>query len=73
MLKERTAARKDHTQDVALRLKTAKKELKEISKYHYVVLNDDLKKAVADTAAVVRAEQLKTQRQLKDLKLSKVI
>ncbi len=73
VLKERIAARKDHTQDVALRLKTAKKELKEISNYHYVVLNADLKKAVADTAAVVRAEQLKTLRQLKDLKLSKVI
>ena len=73
VLKERIAARKDHTQDVALRLKTAKKELKEIKNYHYVVLNDDLKKAVSDTAAVIRAEKLKTQRNLKDLEVSKVI
>ncbi len=73
ILKERIAARKDHTQDVALRLKTAKKELKEIGCYDYVVLNDNLKKAVSDTAAIVRAEQLKTARRIKDLKLSKVI
>lgn len=73
VLKERIAARKDHTQNVALRLQTAKKELKEIKNYHYVVLNDDLKTAVADTAAVIRAEKLKTERNLKDLKVSKVI
>ena len=73
VLKERIAARKDHTQDVALRLRTAKKELKEIKHYHYVVLNDDLKKAVADTACVIRAEKLKTERNIKDLKVSKVI
>ncbi|MBR2864903.1 MAG: guanylate kinase [Elusimicrobiaceae bacterium] len=73
VLKERIAARKDNTQNIEVRLKTAKKELKEIAHYDYVVLNDDLKKAVADTSAIVRAEQLKTQRCLKDLKQSKVI
>jgi len=71
VLKARIAARKDNTQDIALRLKTAKKELKEIPHYHYVVLNDDLKKAIADTRAIIRAEQLKTARCLKDLKVSK--
>ncbi len=70
VLKARIAARKDNTQDVALRLKTAKKELKEIPQYHYVVLNDELKKAVADTQAIIRAEQLKTSRCKKDLKKS---
>lgn len=73
VLKERIAARKDHTQNVALRLKTAKKELKEIARYDYVVLNDELKNAVADAACIIRAEQLKTARRMKDLKLSKVI
>lgn len=73
VLKKRIAARKDHTQDVALRLRTAKKELKEIKNYHYVVLNDKLDRAVADTAAVIRAEQLKTERNIQDLKQSKVI
>ena len=69
VLKERIAARKDNTQDVALRLATAKKELKEIKHYDYVVLNDDLKQAVADTQLIIRAEQLKTARRMKDLKL----
>lgn len=73
VLKKRIAARKDHTQDVALRLRTAKKELKEIKNYHYVVLNDKLERAVADTAAVIRAEQLKTERNIQDLKQSNVI
>lgn len=73
ILKKRIAARKDHTQDVALRLRTAKKELKEIKNYHYVVLNDKLERAVADTAAVIRAEQLKTERNIQDLKQSNVI
>ncbi|MBR3604363.1 MAG: guanylate kinase [Elusimicrobiaceae bacterium] len=73
VLKERIASRKDNTQNVEVRLKTAKKELKEIAHYDYVVLNDDLKKAVADTFAIIKAEQLKTVRNLKDLKQSKVI
>ncbi|MBQ8843290.1 MAG: guanylate kinase [Elusimicrobiaceae bacterium] len=73
ILKARIAARKDNTQNVEVRLKTAKKELKEIAHYDYVVLNDDLKKAVSDTVAIIKAEQLKTHRNLKDLKQSKVI
>ena len=73
VLKARIAARKDNTQNVEVRMKTAKKELKEISHYDYVVLNDELKKAVSDTKAIIRAEQLKTQRCIKDLKQSKVI
>lgn len=73
VLKERISARKDHTQDVALRLQTAKKELKEIKNYHYTVLNDKLDRAVADTLAVIHAEKLKTERNINNLKLSKVI
>lgn len=71
VLKERIAARKDHTQNVALRLKTAKKELREIKNYNYAVLNDELKNAVADTACIIRAERLKTARS-ENLKISKV-
>lgn len=73
VLKERIAARKDHTQNVALRLATAKKELKEISFYDYAVLNDQLTRAVADTAAIVLAERSKTSRTITDLKKSKII
>ena len=73
VLKERISARKDNTQNIDVRMKTAKKELKQLPHYDYIVLNDDLKKAVADTWAIIRSEQLKTQRCLKDLKQSNVI
>ena len=69
VLKKRIAARKDNTQDVALRLQTAKKELKQMPHYDYVVLNDELKKAITDTQAIIRAEQLKTARCKQDLKV----
>ena len=68
ILKARLLARKDNTQDITLRLKTAKKELNEIRYYDYAVINDDLKKAILDTQAIVRAEQLKVCR--KNLKKS---
>ena len=59
VLKERIVARNDNTQNVALRLKTAKQELKQLPFYDYSVLNDDLKTAIADTYSIIRAEQLK--------------
>ena len=62
VLKKRLLARNDNTQDVELRLKTAKKEVKEIPYYDYLVLNDSLQDAVKDTLAIIRAEQLKTIR-----------
>ncbi len=71
VLRERIAARKDHTQNVELRLQTAKKEMKEIGRYDYAVMNDELKNAVADAACIIRAERLKTARKAKNLKLSK--
>lgn len=67
-LKKRISARKDNTQNIALRLKTAKKELKEAPHYDYIVLNDDLKSAIHQTTAIFLAEQRKTARQLADLK-----
>lgn len=71
VLRERIAARKDHTQNVELRLQTAKKEMKEIGRYDYAVMNDELKNAVADAACIIRAERLKIARKAKNLKLSK--
>jgi len=68
VLKKRLLARNDNTQDVALRLKTAQKEIKQIPHYDYLVINDQLKDAVADTLAIIRAEQLKTLHCQKDLK-----
>lgn len=72
-LKRRIELRNDATQNIELRLKTAKRELKEITHYDYVVLNDDLKNAINKTTAIITAEQSRVHRQLADLKKSKVI
>jgi guanylate kinase len=43
----------DSVQSVALRLKTAREELKQESKYDHVVVNDDLQKAFKDLTSVL--------------------
>ena len=68
VLKNRLLARKDNTKDIALRLKTAKKEIAEIKHYHYVVINDKLENAIADVCAIIRAEQLKNKEFKKSIK-----
>lgn len=65
-LKKRILGRNDHTQDIEIRLETAKKEMKEITHYDYALLNDDLKKAIRDLAGIIAAEQCRVSRQ--DLK-----
>ena len=67
-LKKRILGRNDNTQDVDVRLKTAQKEMREIDRYDYVVLNDDLKTALAKITAIIAAEQCKTGRQDKKIK-----
>ena len=65
-LKKRILGRNDNTQDIELRLETAKKEVQELDHYDYVLLNADLEKAITDMAGIVAAEQCKVMRQ--DLK-----
>ena len=65
-LKKRILGRNDNTQDIELRLETAKKEVQELDHYDYVLLNEHLEKAVDDMAGIVAAEQCKVARQ--DLK-----
>ncbi|MBO7191604.1 MAG: guanylate kinase [Elusimicrobiaceae bacterium] len=65
-LKKRILGRNDNTQDIELRLETAKKEVQELENYDYVLLNADLKKAIADMSGLVTAEQCRVNRQ--DLK-----
>lgn len=65
-LKNRILGRNDDTQDIEIRLETAKKEMQELDRYDYALLNDDLKKAVNDMAGIVAAEQCRVSRQ--DLK-----
>lgn len=71
-LKKRILGRNDNTQDIELRLETAKKEMREIDKYDYVLLNDDLKTAVEMMAGIIYAEQCRVTRQdSKKLKILK--
>ena len=71
-LKKRILGRDDDTQDIEIRLETAKKEMQELDRYDYALLNDDLKKAIEDMAGIVSAEQCRTVRQdLKKLKILK--
>lgn len=61
-LKERLAARRDASESVAKRLANSKDELAHFKKYDYLVVNDDLEKAVAQVEAILVAESLKTSR-----------
>jgi len=63
-LRARLENRKDNTVNIAGRLKTARREIALMKKYGYIVINDDLKQAVADVKAVVAAEKCRAARQL---------
>lgn len=49
----------DDTDTIRRRLEEADAELAQWDQYDYLIINDDLDRAVADLSAVVRAEQLK--------------
>jgi len=68
-LKKRILGRQDNTQDIEIRLETAKKEMKEIEHYDYALLNDNLTSAIDALAGIVKAEQCRVFRHdLKQLK-----
>jgi guanylate kinase len=52
----------DSETEIAKRLKTAKEELAYIPHYEYLVINDDLDKAVEDVMAIIRAEENRVTR-----------
>ena len=66
-LKKRILGRNDNTQDIEIRLETAKKEMQELDRYDYALLNDDLDEAVDNMAGIIAAEQCRVCRQ--DLKI----
>ncbi len=66
-LKKRILGRNDNTQDIEIRLETAKKEMHELDRYDYALLNDDLEEAVDKMAGIIAAEQCRVSRQ--DLKI----
>jgi guanylate kinase len=50
-------------EDVALRLRNAREEMAARHSFDYIVVNDDLERAVADLQAIVRAERCRSCRQ----------
>lgn len=61
VLKSRILGRKGGTNNIDLRLKTAKKEIKEAAKYDYVLVNDVLSDAVQNLICIIKAEQFRNK------------
>lgn len=68
-LKKRILGRQDNTKDIEVRLKTAKKEMQDIDKYDYALVNDDLQQAIEKMQSIICAEQNKVSRLDKKLKI----
>lgn len=63
VLKSRLTARKSEDREKLLvRLRNARAELGEVGRYHYVVVNDDLERAVEQVSAIIDAEGLRHDR-----------
>ena len=64
VLKQRLQARgTDSPEELDLRLRNAPMELKDYSAFQYVILNDDLDRAVNQMTAIVHAERARLSRQ----------
>ncbi len=67
-LKERMAARRDASDNIAKRLANSKGELSAAKNYDYLVVNDDLEKAVHQIECIITAEALRVaRREISDL------
>lgn len=64
VLKERLTARNTETaEDLQMRLKNSRGEVQEYTKFDYVIINDEVTKAVTDLQSVIYAERCKHTRQ----------
>lgn len=63
VLKSRLSSRKSESRErLLVRLRNARAELGEVGRYHYVVVNDDLDRAVDQVSAIIDAEGLRHDR-----------
>ncbi len=63
ILKERLVARKTETKEQILkRFKTAYKEINEVSKYNYVIVNDDINESISKMNAILTCEKCRVDR-----------
>ena len=64
VLKERLCARgTDTAESLALRLRNAPEELKQYSLFDYVIINDEVDRAVSQLASIIHAERARCVRQ----------
>ena len=63
-LEKRLRGRRDGTNNIALRLETARAEITQAEHYGYIVVNNDIDKAVGEISAIITAEKMKTSRRL---------
>jgi guanylate kinase len=64
VLRQRLIARgTDSPEELALRLRNAPEELKQYSAFDYVIINDELDRAVGQLAAIIYAERARCMRQ----------
>ena len=60
ILRQRLISRnKDCAETIKLRLKNAKKEIQCLKKYEYLVINDNLKKAIDSVKTIIRSLKYK--------------
>jgi len=52
----------DTASSIEARFESARREIERWRDYHYVVVNDDLKRAYRDVAAIVTSERLRARR-----------
>lgn len=65
ILSERLITRNtENDQNLTVRLNNARKEVKQVSDFEYVVINDNLEKAVEDLKSIIVAERLTRDRQI---------
>ena len=63
ILKDRLVARKTETKEQLVeRFKTAYKEINEVSKYNYVVVNDEIEEAVTKVNSIIISEKCRVDR-----------
>ena len=64
-LEERLRGRgQDSPEVIARRIAAARGEIAHVSEFDYVIINDDFSRALLDLTSIVRAERLRTARQL---------
>lgn len=65
---ERLKKRGEKAENLAIRLNTARKEMKKSSFFDYLVINDDIEKTVSDLIRIVDAETMRINRKMSFLR-----